>query len=108
MTRPSTDLCGSCDFSALVGILGEAAGVVANDSGGMHLAAAVGAPVVGLFLSTDPGWTGPLGAKATALRSGIECAPCFRRTCDRGVECTRSLAVEQVLEALTGVVEVSH
>lgn len=97
------DLGGRCDFRQLVGVLALSAGVVANDSGGMHLAAALGAPVVGLFFSTDPRWTGPLGPGSVALRATADCSPCFRRSCERGEQCTETIEVGEVLSALAGL-----
>lgn len=101
MARPGLNLCGASDFSALTGMLSLSGAVVANDSGGMHLAASLGVPVVGLFFSTDPGWTGPVSPRARVVRSAMECSPCFRRDCECDAACTRSLTVDQVLEALT-------
>jgi len=62
-------------------VLAGARGVLANDSGAAHLAAALGAPTVTLFGSTDPRWTAPRGPAAIALWERLRCAPCFRRTC---------------------------
>src|SRR5205823_8953974 len=55
-------------------------------SGPMHLAAAVGTPVIALFGPTDPARTGPYGAGHTVLRSGVPCSPCFSRQCSNAVE----------------------
>ncbi|MCK4415473.1 MAG: HAD-IIIA family hydrolase, partial [Candidatus Eisenbacteria sp.] len=76
---------------------------VSNDSGAMHLAAAVGTPVVGLFGSTDPLWSGPLGARHQVVRAPLACAPCFRRRCGRGdpAPCMAQITPEEV----TGRVE---
>jgi heptosyltransferase-2 len=103
MAGGSVNLCGQVDFSTLVGILGLSGGVVANDSGGMHLAAALGLPVVGLFFSTDPGWTGPVSPRAEALYNRIDCSPCFRRSCSRGYACTKAISVDQAMAALARV-----
>jgi ADP-heptose:LPS heptosyltransferase len=52
-----------------------------NDTGPMHLAAAVGVPTVALFGSTNPVWTGPLGIKTAVIYKNPGCSPCFDRTC---------------------------
>jgi heptosyltransferase-2 len=104
MGSKALDLSGRCSFAALVGILSLAGGVVANDSGGMHLAAALGTPVVGLFFSTDPSWTGPRSPRATALYNRAECSPCFRRDCDRETMCTGTISVEDAFQALTKLI----
>jgi heptosyltransferase-2 len=103
MTRRGIDLAGRCDFSTLVGSLALARAVVANDSGGMHLAGALGLPVVGLFFSTDPDWTGPRSPKSAALYHKVECSPCFRRDCQDTARCAESIGVDEAFEALTGV-----
>ncbi len=74
--------------------------LVTNDSGALHLARAAGTPVVGLFGSTSPRWTGPEPEEGTALWLGLECSPCFRRECplagDDHLRCLRDLGVEPV------------
>jgi heptosyltransferase-2 len=94
------NLCGDLGFSALVGLLSLSGGVVANDSGGMHLAAALGVPVVGLFFSTRPDWTRPLAPRSTVLSSSMACSPCFKRDCRKGNICTTSIAVDDVMASL--------
>ena len=105
MEHPAADLAGRCGFPELVGIIAQSAGVVANDSGGMHLAAALGVPVVGLFFSTDPGWTGPVSPRAVALYNRAECSPCFRRHCSLGERCTGSIGVDEAVRALAALLE---
>jgi heptosyltransferase-2 len=77
--------------------------VVANDSGPMHLAAAVGTPVVALFGPTDPGRTGPTGAAAEVLDRYVFCSPCFLKECPYGHECMREIEVEDVAAAVDRV-----
>ena len=68
----------------LVGLIRAAAGYVGNDSGPMHLAAALGVPTVGVFGSSSPAWTGPRGPRAAAVTAaGFECQPCFLKACPR-------------------------
>ena len=105
MTKECTVLCGDLDFRGLVGLLRLAGGVVANDSGGMHLAAALGTPTVGLFFSTDPRWTGPVSPRSAVVCKRIGCSPCFMRRCGRAEECTESVSVDDALEALAGVMK---
>lgn len=94
------DLTGRTDLSTLAAVLARAAVVVANDSGPLHLARAVGAPAVGIFGSTEPRWTGPRGGVAVVAADRPPCAPCFRRTCEIGFVClTRISAAEVVMAA---------
>jgi lipopolysaccharide heptosyltransferase II len=87
---------GSILFAAEV--LRRADVAVCNDSGAMHLAAAVGTPVVALFGPTDPRWTGPLGPRHRILRAACDCSPCFRRTCpvDDSTPCMERIEPEEV------------
>ena len=106
MSRRAVNLCGNTDLAALIGILRLSGGVVSNDSGGMHLGAALGAPVVGLFFSTDPVWTGPVSKRSMAIYHRMECSPCFERDCSRGNICTASVEVAEVLEALDRIMRI--
>ena len=77
--------------------------LLTNDTGPMHLAAAVGTPVVALFGSTSPELTGPGlpgEGKHFLLKSGVACAPCFRRECPVDFRCMNTLGVDQVVAAL--------
>lgn len=104
MRRAGLNLCGQVGLSDVMGILHHALVVVANDSGGMHLAAALGVPVVGLFFSSDPAWTRPVGSRTAFIYNRFECSPCFRRTCDLKHPCTETISVEEVYEVVTGMV----
>ena len=92
---------GDLGLAQLARFCRDARFVLSNDSGVMHLAAAVGARVLGLFLSTDPVWTAPLGASARSLAAGVECRPCFQRSCPLPeMICQDSLDMASVREAL--------
>ncbi len=79
--RSCLDLAGTLGLAELAALMAAARFVLSNDTGPMHLAAAVGARVLGLFLSTDPVWTAPRGAQVRYLSSTAECRPCFDRRC---------------------------
>lgn len=99
------NLCGKLDFADLVGLLTNARAAVSNDSGGMHLAAGLGIPTVGLFFSSDPSWTGPVAAGSRSLYNRIDCSPCFSRDCKRDHVCTSSITVDEVTAALEEVTD---
>ncbi|MHB8835423.1 MAG: lipopolysaccharide heptosyltransferase II [Candidatus Methylomirabilia bacterium] len=91
--------CGATDLSGLVAVLSRAALLVSNDSGAMHVMAALRRPQVAIFGSTSPVWTGPINEKAAVVTLGLPCAPCFARTCRYGhYDCLRNVTAEQVLE----------
>ncbi len=77
----------------------RAAAVVTPDSGPMHIAAAVGTPVVALFGASEPARTGPYGRIHTVIRSELNCSPCFKKTCDTR-RCMQEITVDMVLEAV--------
>ena len=95
------DLIGQTDLATLAGVLAQARAVVANDSGAMHLAGAVGAPVVAIFGPTNERQTAPLTAALDAPppRLAIHhvwCRPCMLRECPLGHMCMRGVAADAV------------
>lgn len=88
------------DPAELSGALSRARVVVANDSGAMHLAAAVGTPVVALFGPTDPGRTAPTGSASRVLDRYVFCSPCYLKECPYRHECLREIGPKEVLAAV--------
>ena len=94
--RVRTDL----SIPGLASVLMNAAVTAGNDSGGVHLSAALGVPTVTVFGSTSPAWTAPLGPLTVNLASSRDCSPCFRRVCPRGhAECLDDITLEMVADA---------
>jgi heptosyltransferase-2 len=71
---------------------------VTNDSGLMHVAAALGVRLVAIFGSTDPSRTGPLGQNSRVIYKSIPCAPCLKTQCPQDRECMEAISVEEVFE----------
>jgi len=95
------DLSGRTKLEDVVDLLAAAQAAVSNDSGLMHVAAAVGTPLVSLYGSSSPKMTPPLSPQAQLLYLGLSCSPCFQRTCPLGhLNCLRQIGVEQVLAAV--------
>ena len=101
MKTPAIDLTGATTVGLLPALLSKASLLITNDSGPMHIAAAVGAPIVALFGPTSALLTGPYGAGHSVLTGNVSCRPCFSRTCRNALplECLRTVSPEQVLAA---------
>ncbi|MBI5026995.1 MAG: lipopolysaccharide heptosyltransferase I [Nitrospirae bacterium] len=99
------DLSGRTNLKELIALIAGAKAVVSNDSGPMHIAAALNIPVVALFGPTDPEKTGPYGWNRpgayglTVLRSSLNCSPCFKKTCKEPI-CMSAIPVKTVFEEL--------
>lgn len=98
---PLFDLAGRTQLVDAVDLLACADAVVSNDSGLMHVAAALGRPVLGIFGSTSDTFTPPLGERTATVGLALPCRPCFARECRYGhYDCLRKLAPAQVSRAL--------
>jgi len=94
------NLAGKTTLLELCHLLQQCQLLLTNDTGTMHVAAALGTPLVAIFGSTSPELTGPLGESCTIIRQPVECNPCFLRECPIDFRCMEKVSVEQVTEAV--------
>lgn len=97
------DLCGKTGIKELVALIADANAVVSNDSGPMHIAAALKRPVISMFGPTDYEKTGPYGwqhnKNLNVIRASVPCSPCFKKQCSEP-DCMRKISVEMVYDTL--------
>lgn len=94
---------GRTGLSEAIAIIRGASFMVCNDTGPMHIAAALGLPVCAIFGPTDPQRTGPYGTGHIVIRSEERCSPCFKKRCD-DLRCMSGISAETVLERIKPLV----
>lgn len=98
------DLAGQTALGEAIDLMSLAKAAVSNDSGLMHVAAALGLYVVAVYGSSDPGFTPPLSDKAKIMTLSLECSPCFKRDCPYGhLKCLKDLKPSIVISALSSL-----
>jgi heptosyltransferase II len=100
MQRPAIDLTGKTNIADLPAMLSQCHLFLGNDSGAMHVAAAVGLPVVAIFGPTDPEGTAPVTPHATIVQQKPYCSPCFLRRCPTDHRCMTGVTSGMVELAL--------
>lgn len=100
--RPFVDLSGEIPLGCLPALLSTATAMITNDSGPMHIAAALGVPVIAMFGPTSAIRTGPYGAGHHVLAGRVSCSPCFSRVCrhDPELECLHLIKPTQVVDVI--------
>ena len=104
MWRAPLNVAGRTNLKELAYLYTRCRLLVTTDTGPMHMAAAMGCPVVALFGPTAPWRTGPYGRGHEVIRADVECSPCFKKRCDH-MTCMKEISVEQVFEGVKQVLE---
>jgi heptosyltransferase-2 len=97
--RGVVNLAGKTTVREMMALLSLSSFLVTNDSGPMHIGAALGVPLVAIFGPTDWRRTSPWTDRARVVRVEIDCSPCRLRVCDRGHECMLGVTPGMVIEA---------
>jgi heptosyltransferase-2 len=98
-------LCGETTLPELVGVLSPLRLLVTNDSGPMHVAAALGVPVVAVFGPTDWRETASVGRRHRLVREPVHCSPCLLRECPIDHRCMRRIPVDRVVDEARALLE---
>ena len=102
MSHSAVNLAGETTLKTLAALYEKTKFLISTDTGPMHMAAAVGTPVIALFGPTAPWRTGPFGSEHKILRSGLNCSPCFKRQCST-IDCMKQISVDQVMDAVSSI-----
>lgn len=94
---------GKTDTSRFISLVKRCDALLTGDSAGMHIAAAVKTPFVALFGPTDPGRHVPPSDTKKIIRKDLNCSPCYRTSCVRGIKCMKSINTKEVFEALMDI-----
>jgi heptosyltransferase-2 len=106
MRHEALNVCGGTPLGEAVALLSVCRLFVTNDSGLMHVGAALGVPTLAVFGSTDPTATGPRGPRSRVLRHEVTCGPCLKRECETDFRCMLSIQPEEVWEEMVRMREV--
>ncbi|MEX1013133.1 MAG: lipopolysaccharide heptosyltransferase II [Waddliaceae bacterium] len=105
MPESVLDLAGKTTLRELMALVKCCNVFLTNDSGPMHIAAALGTPVVALFGSTSDVKTGPLGKSVVVIHKHVECSPCYKRTCPIDFRCMKQIEVDEVYKEVFRLIE---
>ncbi len=97
------NLAGKTSIGQMAAVMKRCGAVVANDSGPLHVAAALGVKTIALFGSTDPKRTAPLAENVRVIYNDSDCAPCFKRECPTDFHCMKNIAPEEVFKEINKV-----
>ena len=102
------NLCGKTDLTDVIDLLANAEIIISNDSGLMHVAAAVGVPQIAIYGSSSPNFTPPLSANnlAEIVTLKLPCSPCFQRDCPKNkhsseyLQCLKDITPQMIFEKI--------
>jgi heptosyltransferase-2 len=98
-THPLIDLAGATSLKEVIALIARCSLFISNDSGLMHLAGALGVPLVAIFGSTNPTTTSPPGEMSRVIHRDVPCSPCLKKECPTDFRCMELIQVEDVYDA---------
>jgi 3-deoxy-D-manno-octulosonic-acid transferase/heptosyltransferase-1 len=107
MKQVPGNLAGETGLKELAYLFTRSKVLITTDTGPMHIAAAMGCPVVALFGPTAPWRTGPYGLGHRVIRAELDCSPCFKKKCEH-MTCMKEIVVEDVFEAAKNIILEKH
>ncbi|OGW05814.1 MAG: lipopolysaccharide heptosyltransferase II [Nitrospinae bacterium RIFCSPLOWO2_02_FULL_39_110] len=99
-------MVGKTTMKSLAAMIKRCHLFITNDSGPMHIAAAVGTPIVAIFGSTDPSETSPLCSNYKIVRKPVDCSPCWKRECPTDHKCMKLIEVSDVMDAVKAMLTI--
>jgi len=96
--HPMINLAGKTNLKEAIAAISRCSLFISNDSGLMHIAGALNIPTVGIFGSTNPVTTSPVGERSVVIYKGASCSPCLKETCPTDFRCMEMVSVEEVCE----------
>jgi heptosyltransferase-2 len=102
---PLHDLAGQTSLKEAMALMSRCRLFVSNDSGLMHVAAALGVPTIAIFGSTNTVTTAPVGRRVVIIHKPVSCSPCLKQTCPTDFRCMDMIGVDDVCDAAKGLLE---
>lgn len=100
---PVVNVAGQTSLKEAIALIAQCRLFISNDSGLMHVAGALGVPLVAVFGSTNPVTTSPVGEKSIIVTKGVSCSPCLKEKCDTDFRCMDLITADEVYEAAKGL-----
>jgi heptosyltransferase-2 len=104
LQTPVVNLAGKTTLRQFIDLAAACSVFLTNDSGGMHVASALGVPTVAVFGATNPKTTGPAGPYKAVVSEKVDCSPCFKRECPIDHRCMMRVTAAQVFEAASNLI----
>ncbi len=94
--RPLLNVAGKTSLAEAIALMSRCRLFISNDSGLMHVAGALGIPLVSIFGSTNPNTTSPAGKRSVVIYKHVECSPCLEKTCPKDFRCMNLISIDEV------------